>query len=70
MKNHIIMPLVGEDGNAFAILARFARAARQAGWTDEEIAEVRKEATSGDYNHLLGTIMEHVEEPDEDDDDE
>lgn len=57
------MKLVGMDGNAFAILGRFSNAARKAGWTDEERGAVLKEAQSGDYNHLLATIMEHVEEP-------
>ena len=65
-KNKVIMKLVGEDGNAFAILGRFNREARRAGWSEEDIKSVLNEARSSDYNHLLATIMEHVEEPDED----
>lgn len=57
------LQLVGEDGNAFSILARWRRAARGAGWTSEAIEEVLAKATSGDYNHLLATIMENSEEP-------
>jgi hypothetical protein len=65
------MRLVGEDGNAFAIMGRFRRAARDAGWSAEEISDVLEEAMAGDYDHLLATMMEHVDEPrdgEEDDD--
>ena len=62
----VTMRLVGEDGNAFAILGRFQRAARKAGWSQEDITKVINDATSGDYDHLLAVICEHVEEPDED----
>jgi hypothetical protein len=58
----VVMRLVGEDGNAFAILGRFRRAARAAGWTPDEIEAVYDEATSGDYDHLLATILKHVDE--------
>jgi len=64
----VTMRLVGEDGNSFAILGRFQRAAKAAGWTREEVKAVMDEATSGDYDHLLATMMEHVDEPREDDD--
>jgi hypothetical protein len=53
--------LVGEDGNAFAILGRARRAAREAGWSTEEWEAVFAEATSGDYGHLLATMTEHFE---------
>lgn len=61
------MKLVGEDGNAFAIMGRFNKAARKAGWSQDEIDKVLKEARSSDYNHLLATIAEHVDEPFEED---
>ena len=54
--------LVGEDGNAFSIIGRFSRAARKAGWSQDDIAAVTEEAKSGDYDHLLGTILEHVDD--------
>ena len=53
--------LVGEDGNAFSILGRVSRALRRGGATEEEIKEFHDEATSGDYDHLLGTVLEWVE---------
>lgn len=53
--------LVGENGNAFAVLAACKNAARKAGWSKERIDEVLKEMTSGDYDHLLGKAMEHFD---------
>lgn len=51
--------LVGEDGNAFAILGRAKRVARRAGWPDERWDEFYEEATSGDYPHLLMTVEDY-----------
>lgn len=53
--------LVGLDGNAFALLGAFQNQARKEGWTKEEITEVIDEATSGDYNNLLCTLMEYCD---------
>jgi Domain of unknown function (DUF4314) len=53
--------LSGEDGNAFAILGRTAAVLRQAGVPPEEIDIFFAEATSGDYDHLLQTIMAWVD---------
>lgn len=63
------LQLVGLDGNAFSILGAFKSAARQQGRPKEEIDKVIKEAMSGDYNHLLYTIMDNVEEPDDSEED-
>lgn len=68
--------MVGEDGNAFAILGRVQKALRQAGIGKEERDAFMAEATNGNYDHLLGTVMKWVnvdgaedeEEWDEDDD--
>jgi len=57
----IHVPLVGEDGNAFAILGRVQRAMRRAGVEAEERAAFQSEATSGDYDHLIRTVMEWVD---------
>jgi hypothetical protein len=54
------LDLVGEDGNAFSILGLFQKRARREGWTSEEIEKVIDNATSGDYNHLLATIIVHT----------
>lgn len=53
--------LDGEDGNAFFILARVRKAGKKVGWTDEDIDTFTKKATSGDYDHLLRTVMEYCE---------
>ena len=53
--------LVGEDGNAFAIMGRVTRAMRRAGLPPEEVAAFRDEATAGDYDQLLATVMRWVE---------
>lgn len=53
--------LVGEDGNAFAIMGRCKVAAKEAGWTTEEWKAVFDEMMDGDYNHLLNTVREHFE---------
>lgn len=69
-KTDIAVKLVGEDGNAFAILGRchqaLVRARRRDLWE-----EFRKEATSSDYNHLLATVCDYfVVDADEDEDEE
>lgn len=55
------LELVGVDGNAFSIMGAFQRQARREKWTQKEIEAVLDEATSGDYDHLLATIMDHCE---------
>jgi len=52
--------LVGEDGNAFAILGRVSGAMRKAGVSKEERDQFFAEAMSGDYDHLLQTCMKWV----------
>jgi hypothetical protein len=52
----IHVPLIGEDGNAFAILARVRRIMRRAGLEPEWDA-FHEEATSGDYCNLLQTVV-------------
>ena len=52
--------LVGEDGNAFAILARVVKAMRLASVSEELQDQYYAEATSGDYDHLLQTTMAWV----------
>ena len=52
--------LVGEDGNAFAILGRVMSAMKSAGLSKEIQNAYFAEATSGDYDHLLQTTMKWV----------
>lgn len=53
--------LVGEDGNAFAILGRCREAARKAKWTPERIKEFTDKALAGGYNNLLCVCMEYFD---------
>jgi hypothetical protein len=57
----IIVKLTDEDGNAFSVLGRCRKAAEDAGVSDEEINAFMKEATSGDYENLLQTVMRWFE---------
>ena len=57
----ISVRLVGEDGNAFSVLGRVRAALRRNGESPEFIDAFTKEATSGDYDHLLATVMKVVE---------
>jgi len=52
------LDLVGEDGNAFFIIARARRALRKASYPQKKIDEFTKEAKSGNYDHVLQTCME------------
>ena len=53
--------LVGNDGNAFAIMGACQRAARNAGWDKDRIQTVMDEMMSGDYDNLLATAMKHFD---------
>jgi len=66
----INIPLVGEDGNAFSILGRVQRIMRQNDLAGE-FTVFQSEATAGDYNHLLRTVMAwfSVDEDSEEDED-
>lgn len=57
----ITVQLTDTDGNAFAILGTVQRALRRAGLPQEERDEFLAEATAGDYDHLLQTVMAWVE---------
>ena len=52
--------LIGEDGNAFAILGRVMKAMRVAKVSPELIEQYRVQATSGDYDNLLRTTIQWV----------
>jgi hypothetical protein len=58
---HITVRLVGEDGNAFAILGRCRQAARRAGLPQAEIEAFFAEASSGNYDHLLQVCLRWFE---------
>lgn len=53
--------LIGQDGNALAIIARVRRAMRAAGVDQKEVDAYMHQAMSGDYDHVLQVTMETVE---------
>lgn len=57
-KEKPILKLAGEDGNAFAILARARRVAIE---NKMDFGVIQTEATSGDYDHLLQVMMKYFE---------
>lgn len=57
----IEVELLGQDGNGFFILGAVDRALRKGGVSNDERNEFFKEATAGDYDHLLQTAMRWVE---------
>jgi len=62
----VMLQLVGLDGNAYSLMGAFKKQARRERWTKEEIDFVLKDCMSGDYNHLLATLMQYCKEPEED----
>jgi hypothetical protein len=60
-KYEIEVPLVGEDGNAYAIMGRVMRALEDAGVSKEEIDQYYAESTSGDYDNLLRVAVDWVQ---------
>jgi len=59
--NKPVVELLGRDGNAFAIIGLCRKAARKAGWTQEQVEQVLGEMMAGDYDHLLQVAMKHFE---------
>lgn len=53
-----VLKLTGVDGNAFMLLAKAQRVAEA---NDMDWGEIQEEATSGDYDHLLQTLMDNFE---------
>jgi len=60
-KERPTVTLIGEDGNAFAILGKVRKALQKAGADQEYITQYEKEAMAGDYNNLLCVTMRYVE---------
>lgn len=57
--------LDGIDGNAFMLMGYFQKLSSQQGFDKEWIKRVLDEARSKDYNHLVDTLLNNMEEEDE-----
>ena len=56
-----VLKIVGQDGNAFVILGKAKSVMHKAGWPEALQDEIMAEATSGDYDHLLGVMMKYFD---------
>lgn len=52
------LSIIGTDGNAFSILGKARKVAKENNMNWEEI---QKEATSGDYDHLLAVMLAYFD---------
>jgi len=52
--------LIGEDGNAFAIIGKCVKALKRAG-QEENAEKFQEEAMSGDYDGVLQAAMKYCE---------
>lgn len=57
----IVVELIGQDGNAFAIMGAVTKAMKRVGVSANIVAAYQKEATAGDYDNLLRVTAEYVE---------
>lgn len=53
--------LIGIDGNAFSVMGYTSRAMKKAGYSQDDINNYTKLATSGDYDHLVVLSMEWID---------
>lgn len=56
----VVVRLTGQDGNGFIIVSRTRMALKRAGVPPQRCEEFFNEALSGDYDHLLQTVMRWV----------
>lgn len=56
----VTVKLIGEDGNAFSIIGKVKKELKRSGYDNTFIEKFIDEATSGDYDHLLKTVMKYV----------
>ena len=52
--------LIGQDGNAFALMGYTANALKKEGLGDL-VSQMQKEATSGDYYHLIAVCDSYLD---------
>lgn len=58
--DNVTVNLAGQDGNAFAVMAKVSSALRKEGVSNEEVEAYIQESMSGDYDNLLLTAMKWV----------
>ncbi len=60
-KTGVEVPLVGTDGNAFAIIGTVIREMKRAGVAKEIVEIYKDEAMASDYDNLLRVTMRYVD---------
>ena len=50
---------VGLEGDVKILISNFSKQAKKEGWNQEEIDKVITECESGDYDHLIDTLLAH-----------
>lgn len=65
INKRVRLDLLGQDGNAFFLIGAFRQAARKQDWPQVIIDAVTAECESGNYDHLLQTLI-HFTEPEAD----
>jgi len=55
----IEIDLTGPAGNAFVLLGYVNSLGKQLGWSPEDIAAVKSDMRSGDYEHLVNVFDKH-----------
>lgn len=60
-RGHVTVRLTDEEGNAFSILGRVAKAMQRANVPEADIDRFRTEATRGSYDRFLETVMRWVD---------
>lgn len=58
--DNVSVTLAGQDGNAFAVMAKVSDALRRNGVSNEEVESYIQESMSGDYDNLIVTAMKWV----------
>lgn len=62
MENRPVVKLLGEDGNVFNIIGLCKTAAKKAGWSSEQVADLqRRMMGSGSYDAVLQIALEEFE---------
>ena len=59
MKESIEIDLTGPEGNAFVLLGYARTLGKQLDMSPEDIAAIKEDMTSGDYEHLVDVFDKH-----------
>jgi len=55
----VYLDLTKLNGNAFSLMSAWKKQAKRAGWSFEDIERVLHECMTGDYDHLVQTLIKN-----------